>query len=126
MSKHDYSKYSNKKREADISRESKIDVDPKILNDDEPVVLHGPIVIEPVQETVDTVTLPKTVTGVVANCARLNIRVAPNSAAPVVCVLDVDSKFEINMSKSTDEWFSICTATGVEGYCMRKFVNARL
>lgn len=120
MSKHDYSKYSNKKRE------SKIDVDPDVLVEDEPVVVTGPIEIKPVQETVDTVILPKTVTGVVANCARLNIRVAPNSLADVVCVLEVNSEFEINMSKSTDEWFSICMATGVEGYCMRKFVDARL
>lgn len=127
LSKHDYSKYSNKKRENATKHESRIDVDPVTITEDEPVVVAEPTIeVELVKETVNTMTLPKTAKGVVANCAKLNVRVAPNPAGAVVCVLEVGSEFEINTAKSTDEWFSICTAAGVKGYCMRKFVDARL
>ena len=79
-----------------------------------------------VEETVDTVSLPETVAGIVANCAKLNVREEPDLDAKIVCVLDVMSEIEIDVAKSTDEWFKVCTAIGVEGYCMRKFVDAYL
>jgi SH3-like domain-containing protein len=82
--------------------------------------------MELIQETVDTVTLPKTVSGVVVNCAKLNVREEPSADAEVVCVLDVMSEIRIDATKSDNEWFKICTASGVEGYCMRKFVDAYL
>lgn len=69
---------------------------------------------------------PKTATGIVVNCAKLNVRKAPAVNADVVCVLDKGSQVEINMPKSKKEWFSVCTAAGIEGYCMRKYVEVNL
>lgn len=83
-------------------------------------------VVNLVKETVETVALPETVEGVVVNCGKLNVREAPSIDADVVYVLDVQSELIIDVAKSTKEWFSICTATGVEGYCMRKFVEAHM
>ena len=82
--------------------------------------------IEMVQETVDTVTLPETVVGTVINCAKLNVRATPSINAEIVYVLDVMSEIQIDVVKSDNEWLKVCTATGVEGYCMRKFVDAYL
>lgn len=116
MAKHNYSQYSSKKKHTasepvPVVRETT----PKIKMETEPVVLMGPIEV-----------LPETVTGIVANCAKLNIRSEPDITSDIVCVLSVTSEIEINVNESNNEWFKICTATGVEGYCMRKFVEAQL
>ncbi len=118
-SKHNYSQYSKKTS------------DPKPINTTTrtmPICLSSEVKMEPelVNESVDTVTLPKTVTGVVVDCAKLNIREEPSVDAAVVCVLDVMSEIEIDAAKSDHEWFKVRTATGIEGYCMRKFVDAYL
>lgn len=66
---------------------------------------------------------PKPVIGTVANCNKLNVRVAPNTMATVACVIPVDSKVEVDLKKSTQDWYGVCTESGVEGYCMRKFIK---
>lgn len=125
MAKHNYSQYSNKKKtnNSDISSNA---VKMEVKHESEPEVLMGPIVVEPVNETVDTVDIPKTVDGVVVNCVKLNVRAEANIDADILCVLNVMSEIKINVEKSTRDWFYVCTATGVEGYCMRKFVDAHL
>jgi SH3-like domain-containing protein len=121
MSNHNYTKYSkqNDQLEETAIPEVEVEETAAVIENVEPE-------IQIMEETVETVTLPETVTGTVVNCGRLNVRVAPNATADIVCVLNVAAEVEINLAKSTDEWFSVCTATGVEGYCMRKFVDASL
>lgn len=113
MSKHNYTQYSDKKTRGNKPAEVKMETAPVT----KPVLMP---------ETVTTVSLPKTVEGVVANCAKLNVREEPNTESEIVCVLDVTSEIEIDVEKSTNSWFKICTATGVEGYCMRNYIDARL
>lgn len=121
MSKHNYTQYSNKKNKKNnepnrpeiiVTPEFKMEVE----KTNEPVVIMGPIEIAPAE----------TAEGTVVNCAKLNVRAEPTMSADVVCVLDAMSEIEIIVDKSTKEWFYVCTAIGVEGYCMRKFVDARL
>lgn len=108
MSKRNYSKYANKK--------------PVIKEETDEVVSTDDFV----EETVETVALPEMVEGMVVNCARLNVRAEPIANAGVVCVLNSQSEINIDVAKSTVDWFYVYTATGVEGYCMRKFVEAHL
>ena len=124
MSKHNYTQYSAKKtNNYDAVTTTTSNVEPAYeIKMDNTIKSE----VEFINETVDTVTLPETVTGTVVDCSKLNIRVAPNIDADIACVLDVKSEIEIDVAKSTDEWFYICTAAGIEGYCMRKFVDARL
>lgn len=129
MSKHNYTQYSNKKNHNDEGKTTVKQEEFLIIDD----LVETPVAeaietpeVKMVVETVETVTLPKTVSGFVSNCAKLNVRVQPAADADVVCVLDNGTEIEINVNNSTDEWFSICTAAGIEGYCMRKFVNAKL
>lgn len=110
--KHNYSQYSVKKKN---NKPAPVNTAPEVKMEVKPVLM---------EETVDTVTLPKTVEGVVVDCAKLNVRAEPSINADIVCVLDVTSEIEINVDQSNDEWFKICTAIGAEGYCMRKFVKA--
>lgn len=136
LSNHNYSQYSNKKNKDSNTAGSKpvmprmpappVKPAPEVKM--EPVITEPvmPTAIDLVQETVNTVTLPKTVEGVVVDCVKLNIRIEPDIHADVACVLDVMSELKIDVSKSNNEWFKVSTATGVEGYCMRKFVDAHL
>lgn len=113
MAKHNYTQYSNKKKDEIMTADAVV----------EPVELPS---VDLIEETVETVALPKIVEGVVVNCGKLNVRLYPGLTAPVVGILDVMSELEINVDESTGEWFKVCTATGIEGYCMRKFVDAYL
>ena len=123
MSKHNYTQYSNAK---------KYDNKPKTEESVEPVESADPMSNEPavevkmVEETIKTVPIPKTINGTVANCVKLNVRKAPSTHAEILGVVDVDSEMKIDMDKSNDEWFYVSTAVGIDGYCMRNFVNAKL
>lgn len=128
-SKHNYTQYSNNKKNPAEEIEQVDAIEAAVENEAFDTVVSTPVEpveIDMVNETVETVVLPETVTGVVVDCTKLNIRVAPNTTATVACVVDVASKIEIDVAKSTDEWFHVCTAAGIEGYCMRKFVEAHL
>lgn len=143
MSKHNYSQYSNKKHN------NKVDTTPEVVVE----IQNGDTtaVTEEVETTVETVIENEIVTdvtveaetetevevepetksgavakGVVANCAKLNVRSKPSTNGDVVTVLDTKVEVTIDVDASTDEWFKIRTANGVEGYCMRKFVNANI
>lgn len=63
--------------------------------------------------------------GIVANCQRLNIRKEPSIDSEVVGVIEVSNELAIDMVNSTDEWFAVCTVDGVEGFCMKMFIELR-
>lgn len=134
MSNHNYSQYSNKNR-----NNNKPNNNPANKPKKENVATFGnicpatdikPVTTVPevkmVTETVETVALPATAEGFVVDCARLNVRAEASIDSEVVYVLDSMSEIEVDMNKSTNEWLHICTASGVEGYCMRKYVEVRL
>ena len=60
----------------------------------------------------------RNVIGVVTDCLKLNIREKPTKDSRVVTV-------EIDMGDSNDDWYAVCTAAGIEGFCMKKFVAVR-
>lgn len=57
------------------------------------------------------------------NCGRLNIRTKPSIEADILCTVDRDSELLIDTNKNIEDWYSITTTAGVEGYCMKKFVT---
>ena len=140
MSKHNhnYSQYSNKNKQnynkpiekpveqpvvktPEIKPEVKPVVTPELVKEPAPVVRP-----ELVKETVETVALSETVEGFVVNCAKLNVRESATIDSAVVCVLNVLSEIRVDVNKSTNKWVYVYTATGLEGYCMREYIDARL
>ena len=115
---HNYSQYSAKKPATPNQQTVKPVAPVEAVKPVEPV---KPVMVN---ETVETVALPETVPGAVVGCAKLNVRAEASLFADVVCVLDTVSEFEIDVNKSTGDWFYVYTAAGAEGYCMRKFVKA--
>lgn len=116
MSRHNYSQYSNPKKTF-----SPADIDAPV----EPTIVED-VVVAPVEETVETVTLPKMVRGVVTNCAKLNMRAKPSADAEVLCVLTAGQEVDIDPSKTSTDWCCVYSSAGVEGYCMQKYIDSRL
>jgi hypothetical protein len=142
MSRHNYSQYSNKKND------NKIDITPDVtvekenevntaVTDEVDTTIKSTVENTSITDTDVTVTTIENkstvedksgavVTGVVANCKKLNVRSKPDINGDVVAMLNVDDIISIDVDKSTNEWFKICTVNGVKGYCMRKFVSANI
>ena len=67
----------------------------------------------------------ETVTGIVTDCAKLRVRKQPNTSAEVIQELEVSSEVVIDKTKSTAEFYKVCTAAGLDGYCMKKFITLK-
>lgn len=82
-------------------------------------------VIEPKQQATDkpeVQTKPEPVTGTVTGCVKLRVRKEPSTKGEVLTELPVNSTVQINMTKSTDEWFKV-RAKGVNGFCMKQYIT---
>lgn len=77
------------------------------------------------QETEFCEDAARNVIGVVTDCLKLNIREKPTKDSRVVTVVTCLDELEIDMGDSNDDWYTVCTATGIEGFCMKKFVAVR-
>ena len=95
----------------------------EVIEPAEPAEAVEPIeVVEPAIETViETVPAPKI--GRVFGCTSLNVRKAPKTNATVICTINCHAEVEIDELESTDDFYKICTASGIEGYCMKKFIR---
>lgn len=80
-----------------------------------------PVAEEVVVEEVVTPE-PKEVVGVVKECAKLNVRTHPSMLASIITEIKVGTKVVINETESAEDFYKVCTETGVEGFCMKKFV----
>ncbi len=63
--------------------------------------------------------------GVVTDCLKLNIRKEPNKDSDVVVIVTCLDELKIDPDASTDDWYAVCTASGIEGFCMKKFVAVK-
>lgn len=81
-------------------------------------------VVEPVVETIEeTVSEPTQTLGVVNNYMKLNVREEANAEANVLCVIKLADEVMVIKEESTDEFYKVVTGAGVEGFCMKKFIN---
>lgn len=60
--------------------------------------------------------------GIVTNCKKLNVREEPDTGASIVCEIVYQTDLMIDEKESTEDFYKVCTASGVEGFCMKKFV----
>ena len=61
--------------------------------------------------------------GTVVDCTKLNVRRKPNPISEVVCEIPNAATVLIDDAESTNEFYKICTSAGIEGYCMKKFIE---
>ena len=80
-------------------------------------------VLEP-EETpaANAVAKPEPITGVVDNCLRLNIREKPSIDAEILTSLAAGSEVRLLKNEIENGFYKICTASGLEGYCMCEYI----
>lgn len=105
MSKNRYYNYANPTNETVTT--------PTYIPDVEPESIPEPIPTPEVEQII----------GTVVDCKALNVRENADADSEIVCVIPVGSKLLIDDMQSTNEWLSVCTEAGLEGYCMRIYVS---
>ena len=70
-------------------------------------------------------TKPEPKIGIVTDCIKLNVRKNPNPNAEIICEVSAATDLMIDEEQSTDIFYKVFTAAGVEGYCMKKFVTIK-
>lgn len=94
-------------------------------------IAKNDVVNEPINKPAEPVPTappqpaPKVVTGVVDNCARLNVRDTPNLKGKVLKVIEKDEKVTINEAASINDWYKVTLKDGVKGFCMKKFIKLK-
>ena len=71
---------------------------------------------EPVEKEVPKV-------GVVNNCSRLNVRVAPRMTADVRLIINKGDEVTLCEKQPKGEWFRVRTQDNTEGFCMKKYIT---
>ena len=79
----------------------------------EPVESVEPEVIEEVEPTI----------GVVVDCLKLNVREDAETGASIVGTINASTELIIDMAQSTSEFYKVITSSGIEGFCMKKFIR---
>ena len=105
-----YVNYSKMASEEPMSEPSVIEPE-AALNEEEVKTLQ--------EDEITTVTA----IGVVVGCEKLNVRETPDSAGKIACVIEKGSQVCIDETASTDEWYKVCAKNGIEGFCMKKFIE---
>lgn len=87
------------------------------------IVEETPIPLE--EESAEQITLDefKFVTGVVVGCLKLNVREQMFTGAAILCELPASSEVQIFAGEDHGEWYHVVTASGVEGFCMKKYIT---
>lgn len=67
----------------------------------------------------------KPLVGVVTDCVKLNIRKDSDLNAEVLTTISALSKVDVYPSDSTKDFYKIRTATGIDGFCMKKYIALR-
>ena len=63
--------------------------------------------------------------GVVTDCLRLNVRKEPDPDAPVVAIVDALTQVDVDMEGSTELFCKVRTSDGIEGFCMKTYIQLR-
>lgn len=115
MAKKNYSKMYPKDTEA-ISEKPKVVEEPAIVN----TVTDNPLIVDDIVETDTPEVIPTF--GIVSGCTKLNVRTKPDSDAEVAYVVSADTELNIDFDKSTNDWYHVSNAAGIEGFCMKNYI----
>ena len=63
--------------------------------------------------------------GIVSGCKRLNIRTNPNPNSDVAYVVNENCELHVDSEKSTNDWWHVRNAAGIEGYCMKAYIKIK-
>ena len=81
---------------------------------------------EPVDQPVEETLKKESKVGIVANCEKLNLRRSPlkdSDGANIITELLPGVAVVIDEDESTPNFYKVTTETGLEGYCMKQFIE---
>ena len=84
----------------------------------QPVPEPAAVQPEPVQE----VPVKK---GIVVNCDKLNVRKAPTKGSEAIAKITKGNEVIINETESKGGFYKISTVSGIEGYCMKAYIEVK-
>lgn len=114
-------KHHYRTERTDLEVEDETDMIEEIEED---VVDETPVVEEVEDEVVDEPVDDKPIIrGVVVDCSRLNVRETPALDGVILTQIARSTEVIIEEDESTDEFYKVCLATGLEGYCVKQFVK---
>lgn len=61
--------------------------------------------------------------GHVIGCLKLNIRDKPDGDAEILAQVPLNTEVMIYIDSSTDDWYAVCIPSGIEGYCMKRYID---
>ena len=83
---------------------------------------------EPVDQPVEESPKKETKVGIVVNCEKLNLRRTPlkdSDGANIITELLPGIAVLIDENESTPNFYKVITEDGLEGYCMRQFIEVK-
>ena len=83
---------------------------------------------EPLDQTLEETPKKESKVGIVANCEKLNLRRSPlkdSDGANIITELLPGIAVVIDEDESTPNFYKVITEDGLEGYCMRQFVEVK-
>lgn len=72
-----------------------------------------------------TVEPEKTVVKGVVNIGRLNVRAEAGRTTKVVAVISRNTEVVIDEKESNEDFYKVTTVTGVEGFCMKDYIDIK-
>ena len=116
MSKKHYTQYSKfSGEEPTLTNDQELEVEEAVKEKvEEP--LEGQIAIPEVEPEIRKF-------GKITGCKKLNIRKLPSRDSEIISELVEGSEVMIEENESTALFYKICTAHGIEGYCMKNFIK---
>ena len=79
--------------------------------------------VEGYEQDPETEQKSEFIVGIVIDCSRLRVRSYPELDANVICEIDAGAQVVIDNAESTEDFYKVCTETGIDGYCMQKFIK---
>ena len=83
---------------------------------------------EPVEQPVEEAPKKESKVGIVSNCEKLNLRRSPlkdSDGANIITELLPGVAVVIDEDESTANFYKVITEDGLEGYCMRQFIEVK-
>lgn len=90
--------------------------------EEDPIIQDDVVIDEPDLDA-DVDTGDDILLGNVAGCAKLNVRQKPVADGAIIGTLPVSAEVMIDETESTEDFYKVCTASGMEGYCMKEYIT---
>ena len=119
----------NFSNESDKNKKTEILENEETVEDntlEEAPIISSSETVESVEPIEEPVAEEKTeIIGFVEGCDKLNVRKEANKESDIVCIIDKLTELIIDSDNSTDEFFKVTTLSGIDGYCMKKFIKIK-